>query len=99
MLSIWVVPFGQLFCLRYRFPEIPDEVPKKVSEGLSFNPPWSESPSLELRRVKMAWQAANDADPAKFATVSGEGGLATKNDAASEVGGHRVSNLMVNTVT
>ena len=24
-----VVPFGQLFCLRYRFPEIGDEVPEK----------------------------------------------------------------------
>jgi hypothetical protein len=39
LLSIWVVPFGQLFCLRYRFPEIGDEVPEnfKATAGYADN--------------------------------------------------------------
>jgi hypothetical protein len=92
-----------MFAIRYRFPEIRDEVPKKISKRLNFRFVFDEKlpPSPRLRRDKTAWQAQNGAkilvtnsDHPRFATVARDRGItSSKKAAAPELAGRRASNF------
>jgi hypothetical protein len=58
-------PFRVMFVVRHLFPEIRAEVPGNFLRGLNFyartiRVRHGASTSRELRRVKTAWQAADD---------------------------------------